>query len=277
MVHEIVSLKDEYGLKFGSLECLCLDLPFDKPNPAWKRPAVIVVPGGAYQIVGKREGMPVASAFLARGFQAFVLEYSTIENGGRYPDQLVQLGCAVDYVKKNAERFHVNADEVFVVGFSAGGHLTANLGVEYASVSKYLGREVDAKPAAIGLGYPVITAKTKYCASHENLLKGYSEEERQALLARLNLDEAVTAETAPSFVWTTATDTLVPAENAMLFALACARNGVPYELHVYPSGRHGCGTFDYEVNVGEFPAWQQNRTWVDSCATFFRSFCEEKY
>ena len=222
MVHEIVSLKDEYGLKFGSLECLCLDLPFDKPNPAWKRPAVIVVPGGAYQIVGKREGMPVASAFLARGFQAFVLEYSTIENGGRYPDQLIQLGCAVDYVKKNAERFHVNADEVFVVGFSAGGHLTANLGVEYASVSKYLGREVVAKPAAIGLGYPVITAKTKYCASHENLLKGYSEEERQALLARLNLDEAVTTETAPSFVWTTATDTLVPAENAMLFALACA-------------------------------------------------------
>ena len=167
--------------------------------------------------------------------------------------------------------------KVFAVGFSAGGHLTANLGVEYASVSKYLGREVDAKPTAIGLGYPVITAKTKYCASHENLLKGYSEEERQALLARLNLDEAVTAETAPSFVWTTATDTLVPAENAMLFALACARKGVPYELHVYPSGRHGCGTFDYEVNVGEFPAWQQNRTWVDSCATFFRSFCEEKY
>ena len=66
---------------------------------------MIVVPGGGYGMTSKREGEIVATEFLSRGFQAFVLWYEVREDGARYPRQLLQLASAVDYVKKNAKEF----------------------------------------------------------------------------------------------------------------------------------------------------------------------------
>lgn len=149
-----ISLKEAYGIEGGQLECILCESPFDAPAPDWKRPAVIVVPGGAYWGVSKREGEPVASQFLARGFQTFILTYLCSPDGVSYPEQLIELSAAVDYVKKHAAEYNVNADEVFVVGFSAGGHLTADLAVEYASVKEKSGLELDCRPKLWGWGIP---------------------------------------------------------------------------------------------------------------------------
>ncbi len=270
-----VSLKDEYGTFGGRLDCLSLDDTYPRGGVEWKRPAVVVVPGGAYSSVSKREGEGVAARFLAQGFQAAVLTYSVVGEGAKYPDQLIELGCAIDYMRKHAKELYVNPDEIFVVGFSAGGHLTANLAVEYAVVSQKAGFSVDCKPTAVGLCYPVITNKTSYGGTHNNLLNGYAEGEKAELLKTLNLDEAVTEQTAPSFIWTTATDELVPAVNSLRFATALAEKGVAYELHVYPKGGHGLSTGDSEVS----PACPEPRLkqWVADCVAFFRNFTEEKF
>ena len=111
------SLKTEYPTQGGELECMLMENPWDVGHENWRRPAVIVVPGGAYAMVSKREGVPVASEFFAKGYQTFVLTYLTANDGVRYPEQLIELGSAVDYVKKHAEEFHVNPNEIFVVGF----------------------------------------------------------------------------------------------------------------------------------------------------------------
>ena len=131
-----VDLKEKYAfLQGGRLECILMDFPADCENPGWKRPAVVVVPGGGYAMVSKREGDPIASEFFANGFQAFVLTYEVTPNVA-YPEQLLELAAAVDYIKTHAEELSVNADEVFAVGFSAGGHLTGNLAVEYHTASQ---------------------------------------------------------------------------------------------------------------------------------------------
>ena len=140
-----VELKKEYSsLCGGVLECMVMDYPWDGENTiGWRRPALIVVPGGAYAMTSKREGAPIASEFFARGFQTFVLEYVVAgEDGVPYPEQLLELAAAVDYVKKHAEELHVNPDEVFAVGFSAGGHLTANLAVDWCNVSEKFGLDL---------------------------------------------------------------------------------------------------------------------------------------
>ena len=127
-----VNLKEEYGLKGGSLSAYVVDFPWDskEQSPNWKRPAVIVVPGGGYAFVSKREGEPIALAFMGRGFHAFVLTYQIGgEYGESYPEQLFEVAASVDYVRKHAEELCVNPDEIFVVGFSAGGHLTGNLAI----------------------------------------------------------------------------------------------------------------------------------------------------
>ncbi len=273
----IIDLKKQYSLAGGSLKCITLDVPFDSVASDWKRPAVVVVPGGGYGIVSKREAEPVALAFLARGFQAFVLNYSLAgENGFSYPEQLIELGAAVDYVKTHADELHVNKKEVFVVGFSAGGHLTGNLAVEYASVSEKVGQPLDCKPTAVGLCYPVISYKYKHLGSYQNLLYGYTDEAKAELLKTLSLEDAVTEDTPPAFIWATANDNVVPVNNALCYAQACAAKGVQFELHVYPDGVHGLSTCDMEINPpsAHLPRISQ---WLDDCTAFFRRYAKETF
>lgn len=273
---EFIDLKKFYKVRGGKLDLYTIDCPTgDEEN--WRRPAVIIVPGGAYEHVSKREGATVACNFLARGFQCFVLEYLTVNDGVRYPEQLHELAAAVDYVKKHAAAFHINWDEVFVLGFSAGGHLTANLAVDYFNVSETVGDKLDCKPTAIGLGYPVISTEFGHTRSHENLLAGYSDIEKQKLLKKLNLDKAVTEKTVPAFIWTTASDKTVSAQNSIAFACELAKHSVKYELHIYPDGDHGSSTCDYEVNSDRLQAYKKNAQWLDNCASFFRLFTAEKY
>ncbi len=275
-----VDLKKEYGIAGGMLEVIATDSFSDDPavNATVRRPAVIVVPGGGYCGVCKgREGEPVALAFLARGFQTFVLTYTVGgENGMPYPEQLVELGAAVDYVKKHADEFFVNPDEIFAVGFSAGGHLVGNLAVEWNSISQKAGIELDCKPAGVGLSYPVISKIHGHVPSFDNLLCGYSEEAQAELLKTLNLNEAVTKDTAPSFIWATAEDQIVPADSSLRYAQACSDHGVPYEIHIYPRGWHGFSICNREIN-SEFEDLSRMSKWLDDCAAFFRIFTKEVF
>ena len=277
MKYEVIDLKDFYPVKGGTLKCIAMSFPWDAGHENWKRPAVIVVPGGAYRMVSSREGEPVAMEFLAKGFQVFVLTYLCAPQGVSYPEQLIEVASAVDYVKTHAEEYSVNPDEVFVVGFSAGGHLTANLAVEHQNASAKAGVELDCKPTAVGLCYPVISRKRGHIASHDNLLCQYSEEEKAILLKTLDLDEQVSELTPPCFIWSTKEDTAVPCENSLSFAMELAKKNIPFELHVYPNGGHGKGTGNLEINDQVTPAEARISQWVENCIAFFRSFCVEKF
>lgn len=272
----VVDLKEKYPfLQGGSLQCVLMDMPFDIETD-WKRPAVIVVPGGGYGMVSKREGEPVAAQFLAKGFQTFVLTYLCQPDGVRYPEQLFELSCAVDYVKKNAKALCVNPDEIFVIGFSAGGHLTGTLAVEHQNVSKKAGVELDCKPTATGLCYPVISSIHGHLPSYENLLDGYTDEAQAELLKTLNLDEAVSKSTPPAFIWATAEDQLVPADNSIRYAWALDRQGISYELHIYPTGEHGLSVGDKEICTG-MGETQKSARWVNDCIEFFHRYVKEPF
>ena len=221
MLYQTIDLAKEYGLAGGKLDCICLQMPFDRER-AWKRPAVIVVPGGGYAMTSKREATVVASTFFARGFQAFVLWYNTATDGVAYPEHLLQLSAAVDHVRKNAEAYSVNADEVFAVGFSAGGHLVADLSNEYMTVEAKYGKPLDCKPTAVGLCYPVIY-RDGHVGSFDNLTKHLPEEERAKVANSLNMHELVSSQTTPAFIWSTFEDQVVSCENALRYALAMSR------------------------------------------------------
>lgn len=276
MKHNKIQLNNFYGVKGGTLECILAESPLDWEQPDWKRPAVIVVPGGGYEGCSKREGQPIASFFLSKGFQTFILTYLCAFDDVRYPEQLFELAAAVDYVKTYAEKMFINPEEIFVVGFSAGGHLAGDLAVEYPFIEERIGAKLNCKPTAIGLGYPVISYKCGHRASHESLVHGYTEEVKEKLLQRLNLDELVTDKTPPAFLWTTAEDDCVPNINTLVYASALSRQGIPYELHVYPQGRHGLSSCDLEIN-SEAPCLKKNSAWLENCANFFRLFTKEKF
>ena len=274
-----VDLKEEYSfVQGGTLDCIVTEYPYDDAQPdSWALPALIVVPGGGYGMTSKREGFPIATAFMAKGFQTFILNYLCHPQGARYPEQLLEEAAAVDYVRKHAKQLHINPGEVFLVGFSAGGHLVGNLAVEHQNMQQKAGVALDCKPTAVGLCYPVISRVNGHLGSYENLLDGYSEEGKEELLKTLNLNEAVSEQTPPAFIWATASDCVVPADNALRYAMAMAKNGIEYEVHVYPEGVHGLSTGHRDINMTLTDEAARTARWVCDCACFFRRYTVEKF
>ena len=182
----------------------------EMPNRA-VRPAVIILPGGAYAFLSDREAEPVALAYLAAGFQAFVLRYTI---GGEYAFQaaLEDVSGAVELVREHAAEWHLDPDKIAVCGFTAGGHLAAASGTLAAH-----------RPNALILGYPCI-------------LESMS---RILAFPVPSLDQAVTPETPPAFLFHTRNDSSVPVENSLRFADALDKAGVPFELHIFAEGPHG--------------------------------------
>ncbi|MDO4278853.1 MAG: alpha/beta hydrolase [Lachnoclostridium edouardi] len=204
-----------------------------------KRPAIIICPGGSYQLCSDREGEPVAMQFLAMGYHGFVLEYSVAP--ACFPIALKQLALAVAKIREKAEKWSIDPEKIVVCGFSAGGHLAASLGVFWNQEWLYQSLEkekFDIQPDRLILCYPVITAG-EYChpGSFKNLLgRNENIEEKRNMVS---LENHAGPHVPPVFMWHTDKDGTVPAENSLLFVMALRRAGVSIEYHLFPEGGHG--------------------------------------
>ncbi len=200
------------------------------------RPAMVVCPGGGYSFCSDRENEPIALKFMVEGYNCFTLDYS-IEPFG-YPYQLVECAMAVAYVKKNANKLGVNKDCVAVIGFSAGGHLAGSIATLFSdeNIAKILKDDKEfARPDAVVLSYPVITTKEQ---THGGTAQVVSNG-KQDIKEYMSLEDRVTKESVPAFIWATVDDGAVPCENSLMMASAYKKNGVDFELHVFASGVHG--------------------------------------
>lgn len=203
-----------------------------------QRWAVIVCPGGGYQMLAHSEGEPVALAFLAAGVQAFVLDYSV--EPVRYPTALMELAASVAWVRRHAGEYGIAPDRIAVCGFSAGGHLAgclANLWDHPVLAPLGLSPE-EMRPDASILCYPVITTEARkgHSLSFERLLGPGAEVPEE-----ISLEKQVKGTTPPTFLWATVADGTVPVENTMVYAEALQRAGVPFELHLFADGPHAMG------------------------------------
>lgn len=249
---------------YAYLHEACPDLG---PKDDKSRPAVIVVPGGAYFFTSDREADPIALKFLAEGYHVFVLRYSVMPD--RYPTSLLQLAGLIAHIRQNAAAYHVRPDAIAVCGFSAGGHLSASSGILWNEpvIAETLGIENRmARPDAMILSYPVITSgEFAHRYSFECLLgENYTDE---ALRGSVSLENRVDDTTPPAFLWHTFADELVPLENSLLLAGALRRAGVPFELHVFPEGIHGLSLANELTQTDGNPAQivPGAQQWMDLC------------
>ena len=167
-----------------------------------KSPAMLVIPGGGYGCVcSDREGEPIALAYLARGFNAFVLHYS-VGKDAPVNCPLAEASAAIAYIKRNAEKLSVDPEKVYVVGFSAGGHLCGSLATLWHrdEINDKAGIEYgENRPTAVVLQYPVITALGKgHMNSFYNLL-GTREPTREQL-EYYSLEKHVDERSAPAII-----------------------------------------------------------------------------
>ena len=249
----------------GILSCWAAATP-RKVSAARQRPAVLVLPGGAYHWTSPREMEPVALRFLARGYAAFALDYSVAPFC--FPVALREAALAMRYIREHAGDFGANPRMVAAVGFSAGAHLCGTLGTLYdAPEVSDLGDGALLRPDALGLCYPVAIGWGNTHEMSFETISGGDPELRQ----RLSLDALVRPDMPPVFLWHTRDDASVPCRNSLVLAAALDEMGVDFALHLYRHGQHGLSTGDAMV----FPAHQVPEMswdvpgWVDSMQKFF--------
>jgi acetyl esterase/lipase len=216
---------------------------------------VIVCPGGGYGALAmNHEGRQVANFLNSVGVTAFVLKYRL---GPKYhhPVELGDAQRAIRLVRSRAAEFHVDADKVGVMGFSAGGHLASSAGTHFDAGKADAADPIDkmsSRPDFLVLGYPVISFTTP--VTHKGSLKNLlGDNPNPELVKSLSSELQVTAQTPPTFLFTTSGDTTVPPENSVMFYLALHKAGVPAELHVFEKGPHGVGLGGMDPALEEWP------------------------
>lgn len=207
-----------------------------------KRPLIIVCPGGGYSFVSEREAEMLALQWTAYGYHAAVLYYSV--EPAVYPTALLELATAVKMMKEHAKEWHIDSDKILIEGSSAGGHLAASYGMFWnrAFMAEKAGTASEMlRPAGMILNYPVITSG-EY--AHDDSFRSLLAENYEDMKAEMSLENQVSVDTPPAFIWHTNEDGLVPAENSLLLALAMRKQGIPVELHLYAKGGHGLSLAD---------------------------------
>ena len=227
-----------------------------------KRPVMVICPGGSYAFVSKREGEPIALSFVCRGYHAVVLNYSVFPDAG-YPTSLLELGRLVTILRQNADEWHIDADKIFVMGFSAGGHLAASYGCFWSEgfIADSLGCHKELlRPNGLFLCYPVITSGEK---AHRNSFENLLGARYDGLVGKMSLENQVNDNTPPAFLWHTVTDDLIPYENSVLFADALREKGIAAELHLFPKGVHGLSLANAVTALDECQIEPCCQGWVD--------------
>ena len=251
-----------------------IDAYIADPTKNFTRKAMLVIPGGGYSVVcSDREGEPIAHAFMPYGYNAFVLNYYT----GRekpFPIQLIQASKAIKFIKDNAEEFGIDKDEVFAVGFSAGGHLAASLGVLWKNAKVYEAIDMPYgynRPKGVMLIYPVIT---DHMGSFKNLWA--TSELTEEMINTVMIDKHVDKDSAPAFIMHTSNDEIVDVRNSLSLGAAYREAELKFELHVYPDAPHGAALANKITSHGK--AMRENTAiaeWVRMAAVWAEDLDKE--
>ncbi len=209
-------------------------------------PAVVIFPGGGYQILAiDLEGTEVCDWLNSIGVNCVLVKYR-VPHTGPYPKSAAALQDAqraLGMVRQHASEWGIDPQRVGVLGFSAGAHLAAALSTHF---DQRLYEPIDAadklscRPDFAVIVYP-----------------GYLALEDQNFAP--NADIHPTAETPSTFI-VQAEDDPVHVENSVVYFMALKNAKVPAELHIYAQGGHGYGLRRTALPVTTWP--QRVEDWL---------------
>jgi acetyl esterase/lipase len=236
--------------------------------------AVAVFPGGGYQILAiDLEGTEVCDWLTSRGITCVLLKYRVTDVGpypksGPYPESPIALEDAqrtIGLLRFHSAEWHIDPHKIGVLGFSAGGHLSAAISTHFA---KRLYPTVDAAdkescrpdfavaiyPGHLSLSAAEWDAKQgtkKFVVPHPaNADKELG----------LNPEVPVTSQTPPTFLLQAEDDHVDNVDDSLAYYIALKKAGVPVEMHLYAQGGHAFGLRHTELPITGWP--QLVETWL---------------
>ena len=238
--------------------------------------AVVVFPGGGYQVLAiDLEGTEVCDWLTPKGITCVLLKYRVTDVGpypksGPYPESPMALEDAqrtVGLVRLHAAEWHIDPHKIGVLGFSAGGHLSAAMSTHFA---KRLYPAVDAAdkescrpdfavaiyPGHLSLSAAQWDAKQgtkKFVIPHPHPATADKD-------LALNPEIPVTSQTSPTFLLQAEDDHVDNVNDSLAYYIALKKAGVPVEMHLYAQGGHAFGLRRTKLPITGWP--QLVETWL---------------
>src|SRR5258708_6800179 len=217
--------------------------------------AVVVFPGGGYYVLAiDLEGTEVCDWLTSKGITCVLLKYR-VPNSGMHGDGRRQIKPKAPMALEDAQRtvglvrfraaeYGIDPHKVGVLGFSAGGHLGANISTHF---DKRL--------------YPAVDAADKISCRPDFAVALYPghlwiSNER----FELNPDVPVTRQTPPTFLLQAENDPVDNVNNSLVYYIALKSAGVPVEMHLYAEGKHAFGLRPTKFPITRWP--QLVETWL---------------
>ncbi len=222
--------------------------------------AVVVFPGGGYQILAiDLEGTEVCDWLTAKGITCVLLKYRVPDSGPAYhddcqcnihpkaPTALEDAQRTVGLVRFHATEWHIDPHKIGVLGFSAGGHLVANISTHFAQRS-----------------YAPVDAADKVSCRPDFAVAIYPGHmmENTTREFELNPEIPVTASTPPTFLLQNEDDHVDNVKDSLVYYIALQKAGVPVEMHLYAQGGHAFGLRRTKLPVTAWPELVE--TWLGS-------------
>ncbi|HWU94097.1 MAG TPA: alpha/beta hydrolase [Sphingomonas sp.] len=213
-----------------------------EPNGA----AMLVIPGGGYsRVVVDKEGYELAPWLAARGITAFVLFYRLPGDPWQGPSDvpLSDAQRAMRLIRHQATKWRIDPKRVGAMGFSAGGHLCADLATRsdrklYAPVDA--ADTLDARPILAAPTYPVVSMDPSFAhmGSRTQLI---GKNPTPEIATEHSTERQVGPHTPPCFLVHAEDDDVVPVQNTLALRAALLAAKVPVETHLFEQGGHGFG------------------------------------
>ncbi len=221
--------------------------------------AIIICPGGGYGgLVTGAEGHGIAAWLNQHGIAGIVLEYRLPRGRSFVP--LLDAQRALRMVRANSQAWRINASQVGIMGFSAGGHLASTAATHFDAGDSNAADSLDqqsCRPDFAVLVYPVVTMGDQtHGGSRTNLLGANPSKE---LIDLFSNEKQVTQKTPPIFLTHAIDDAPVPFIHSKNLFEALKAAGIPTKYLELPSGGHGLNGYKGPM----WDAWQkQSLEWL---------------
>jgi acetyl esterase/lipase len=219
--------------------------------------AALVFPGGGYQDLAiDLEGTEVCDWLTAKGITCVLLKYRVPNSGMHWdgkcqcqmkpkaPTALEDAQRTMGLVRLHAAEWHIDPHKIGVLGFSAGGHLVADISTHFAQRL-----------------YPAVDAADKESCRPDfavALYPGHLWIDDKKF--ELNTDIRVTSETPPTFIVQAEDDPVDSVNHSLVYYVALKKARVPVEMHLYAHGGHAFGLRRTALPITGWP--QLMETWL---------------
>jgi acetyl esterase/lipase len=209
--------------------------------------AVVVFPGGGYEELAiDLEGTEVCDWLMSKGITCVLLKYRVPHSGPQYDDKckcqikpkaptaLQDAQRTMGLVRLHAAEYRIDPHKIGVLGFSAGGHLVADISTHFDKRA-----------------YPAVDAADQESSRPDFAVALYPGHLRNG--PALNPDLPVTPQTPPTFLLHAENDPVDNAYNSVVYYLALMYAGVPAELHLFAEGKHAFGLRPTQYPITRWP------------------------